>query len=217
MSTPRSAFILRGALVAIGPDSEPNVISFQYNPSTLRRSIQPQMVGGEENDRSQAIRFTGAPVQTVTVEVEIDATDQLDIGDPIAEEFGALPQLSAIELLVYPTLAQINQNQSALASGTMEVAPLTAPRLLFVWGSQRALPVRLNSYDITEEIFDRYLRPIRATVQLSMRVLNYSDLDAGNPEYYDFLVYQQNLVDMAANVAQINNPDAVIGVKTSSL
>jgi hypothetical protein len=48
-------------------------------------------------------------------------------------------------------------------------------------------------------------------------VLNYSDLDASNPEYYDFLVYQQNLVDMAANVAQINNPDAVIGVKTSSL
>jgi hypothetical protein len=193
------------------------VIAFQYNPASLRRSIQPQQVGGEENDRSEAVRFTGAPVQTITVEIELDATDQLANGDSVAQEYGVLPQLSSIELLVYPTLSQINQNQTALANGTMEVAPLTAPRLLFVWGAKRVLPVRLNSYEITEEIFDRYLRPIRATLQLSMRVLNYSDLDAGNHEYYEFMTYQQNMSTMAAAQGEVSNPDAVIGVSTASL
>jgi hypothetical protein len=218
MGTARSVYILSGALVAVSnSDPSPNVIAFQYNPSSLRRSIQPRQVGGEENDRSEAIRFTGAPVQTVTVEIELDATDQLDAGDAVAEDLGALPQLSALELLAYPTLDQINQNQGLLANGTMEVAPLTAPRILFVWGAKRVLPVRLSSYEITEEIFDRYLRPIRATVQLNMRVLNYSDLDTSNKEYYEFMTYQQNLVTMAAAIGQVSNPDAVIGVQTSSL
>ncbi|HXM45796.1 MAG TPA: hypothetical protein VN924_31460 [Bryobacteraceae bacterium] len=218
MARTGSPYILRGAIVSIPVSNPtPNVIPFQYNPATLRRSIQPQQVGGEENDRSEAIRFTGAPVQTISVDVEIDATDQLDQGDPTAEELGVLPQLSALELLVYPTSLQINQNQAELAIGIMEVAPLTAPRTLFVWGAKRVLPVRLNSYEITEEIFDRSLRPIRATVSLSMRVLNYSDLDTSNKEYYEFMAYQQNLTTMAASAPEPGDPDATIGVQTSSL
>jgi hypothetical protein len=218
MSNPRSNYILQGAIVSIPPnDPTPEVIAFQYNPATLRRSIKPQQVGGEENDRSEATRYTGAPVQTVSVEIELDATDQLDDGDPVAEEYGTLPQLAALELLAYPTLKQINQQQTELAAGTMEVAPLTAPRMLFVWGSKRVLPIRLESYEITEEIFDRFLRPIRATVQLSMRVLNYSDLDSSNREYYEFMAYQQNLVEMAAAMTQPANPDATIGVQIASL
>ncbi len=217
MAKPRSAYILQGAIVCLPPSGPTQVISFQYNPATLRRSIQPQQVGGEENDRSEAVRFTGAPVQKLNVEIELDASDQLNAGDPVAEEYGTLPQLSALELLAYPALQQINQNQSELANGIMEVAPLTAPRLLFVWGAKRVLPVRLESYEISEEIFDRFLRPIRATVQLSMRVLNYSDLDSSNKEYYEFMVYQQNLLTMAGAMTQPGDPDATIGVQTSAL
>lgn len=218
MSKPGSTFILQGALVSVAPDNpRPTVIAFQYNPASLRRGIQPQQVGGEENDRSEAIRFTGAPVQTVSVEIELDATDKLNQSDPSAAEYGTLPQLAALELLVYPTLDQVNQNQTQLAAGVLEVAPLTAPRLLFVWGSKRVLPVRLESYEITEEIFDSMLRPIHAIVQLSMRVLNYSDLDTSNHEYYEFMAYQQNLVSMAASAAQPQNPDRTIGNQTSSL
>jgi hypothetical protein len=214
----RSAFILRGAIVVVPvTDPTPQVIAFQYNPSTLRRSLQPQLVGGEENDRSEAVRYTGAPVQTINVEIELDATDQLNQGDPTAEQYGILPQLSTLELLAYPSLDAINQNQSQLANGVLEVAPLTAPRMLFVWGSKRVLPVRLNSFDITEEIFDRMLRPIRATVQLSMRVLNYSDLDSSNKEYYEFMTYQQNLISLASDMPSLGDPDTVIGVQTNSL
>lgn len=200
----RGPHSLKGAFVTVDPANPvPQVIAFTYNPSNLRRSLRPQQVGGEEGDRSEAVRFTAAPVQTITVEIEIDATDQLEAGDPVAERLGALPQLSALELLVYPSLAQIDQTQSQLASGVMEVSPLTGPRTLFVWGEKRVLPVRIASYEITEEIFDNRLNPIRATVTIAMRVLTYSDLDAGNPEYFQFMTYQQALVTMAAQASPV--------------
>ncbi|MEL6823851.1 MAG: hypothetical protein AAFP70_19010, partial [Calditrichota bacterium] len=41
--------------------------------------------------------------------------------------------------------------------------------------------------------FDGRLNPIRATVSLNMRVLNYSDLDSSNRDYHQFLAYQQFL------------------------
>jgi hypothetical protein len=214
----RGPHILKGAFVTIDPaNPTPQVISFYYNPSNLRRSLQPQQVGGEEGDRSEAVRFTAAPVQTITVEIEIDATDQLEAGDPTAQQLGVLPQLSALELLVYPSLSQVNHVQAQLASGTMEVSPLTAPRTLFVWGEKRVLPIRINSYEITEEIFDSRLNPIRATVTMAMRVLTYSDLDAGNPEYYEFMTYQQALTTMAAEAPSETSASVAVGVDVNSL
>lgn len=216
--TPRGPHILKGAFVTVDPaNPTPQVIAFYYNPSNLRRSLQPQQVGGEEGDRSEAVRFTAAPVQAITVEIEIDATDQLQAGDAVARQLGALPQLSALELLVYPSLAQINQVQSQLANGVMEVSPLTAPRTLFVWGEKRVLPVRINSYEITEEIFDSRLNPIRATVTIAMRVLSYSDLDSGNPEYFEFMTYQQALATMAAQAPSPGSASSALGVDLSSL
>lgn len=210
---PGSVFVQRGALISTGGDlPAPVVIAFQYNPASLRRTLSPQMAGGEENERSEAVRFTGAPVQTIAAEIELDATDALNVGDRTAETAGVLPQLSQLELLAYPVLSAVQRNQQALSQGAMEVAPLTAPRCLFVWGSKRVLPVRLTSFEITEEMFDRWLRPIRVTVVLNMRVLNYSDLDASNSEYHDFTVYQQNLAAFAAQAAKVATPQKTIGV-----
>ena len=201
----RGAKTLKGALVSVSGSGAVNMITFQYNPATLKRTVQPQMVGGDENDRSEAIRFTGAPVQVIQVEIELDATDQLDKGDPTAVQSGISPQLSALELLAYPDLDQVNQNQSLLESGIIEMAPLTAPRILFVWGPNRVLPVRINNYTITEEVFDANLNPIQAAVSLSMRVLNYSDLTSDNKEYHQFMVYQQNMITLANQALFINS------------
>jgi Contractile injection system tube protein len=217
-SRARGPHVLNGAFVTVDPaDGSPQVIAFTYNPASLRRSLQPQQVGGEEGDRSEAVRFTGAPVQTITIEIEIDATDQLQNGDPAAQAYGALPQISALELLVYPSLAQVNQVQSQLGSGVMEVSPLTAPRTLFVWGDKRVLPVRLNSYEITEEIFDTRLNPIRASATIAMRVLTYSDLDSGNKEYFEFMSYQQALLNLAAQAPPLPSSSAAIGVDVGPL
>jgi hypothetical protein len=217
-SKARGPHVLNGAFVTVDAASaSPQVIAFTYNPASLRRSLQPQQVGGEEGDRSEAVRFIGAPVQTITIEIEIDATDQLETGDPIARAYGALPQLSALELLVYPSLAQVNQVQAQLANGVMEVSPLTAPRTLFVWGDKRVLPVRLNSYEITEEIFDTRLNPIRVSATIAMRVLTYSDLDSGNKEYFEFMSYQQTLINLAAQAPPLPSAAGALGVDPTLL
>lgn len=206
---------LKGAFVTIpSTGAAPQVIAFTYNPASLSRSLKPMQVGGEEGDRSQAVRFTGAPVQTLKIEIEIDATDALGDGDPTAQSLGALPELSQLELLVYPSLDQVNQVQSQLSSGVMEITPMAAPRTLFVWGAQRVLPVRIESFEITEELFDTRLNPIRATVAVSMRVLTYSDLSSDNREYYEFMTYQQGLNNMAA---QAHAGSTAIGVDPGSL
>jgi hypothetical protein len=173
------------------------------------------MAGGEENERSQAVRYTGAPEQVIEVEIELDAADMLEKGDPTAVQSGIYPQLSALELLAYPDLDQVNQNQSKLQSGTMEVAPLTAPRILFVWGPNRVLPVRINSYSISEEAFDTNLNPIRAIVSLSLRILTYYDLSADNKGYDQFKAYQQTMVTMAGKA--VTSRSDSIGVDTGKL
>ncbi len=52
------------------------IISLQYNPDTLTRTLQVQGTGGEGADRSYALGFEGQPVETIRSNVEIDATDQ---------------------------------------------------------------------------------------------------------------------------------------------
>lgn len=202
-SRARGLQTLKGALVCIDPiTSTPRVIAFTYNPETLKRTLQPELVGGEEGDRSQAVRFKGAPSEVVEVEVEIDATDLLEKDDPVTVASGIFPQLATLELLAYPRSSDVAQQQTLLAAGTMEIAPLTAPLVLLVWGRNRVVPVRINSYTISEEAFDANLNPIRASVTLSMRVLNYSDLNSSTAGYHQFLAYQQNMETRSAQSAQ---------------
>ncbi|THD35868.1 MAG: hypothetical protein E7773_07925 [Sphingomonas sp.] len=196
-------------------DPTPRVIAFRYNPSTLKRSLQPQMVGGDDNARSAAVRFTGPPSQIVTIEIELDASDDIGTGQQAAVQYAALPQLAALELLVYPALAAVKQAQGQLASGVMEIAPLTAPRTLFVWGQKRVLPVRIASYDINEEFFDSRLNPIRATVTLAMHVLTYADVSPDNHAYFTFTAYQQALNTIAAQATGAAAPS--IGVDSGAL
>lgn len=201
---------LKGALVSVGlTDPIPEIILFQYNPHTLKRQLRPQMVGGAEGDRSQAVRFSSAPTQTVSVEIEIDATDGLAAGDPTTLQSGIGPQLAALELLGYPSLIQVSLDTTLMAAGTIEIAPMTAPRVLFVWGPNRVLPVRIESYSISEEEFDTRLNPLRATVSLEMRVLTYSDVSVTDPDYALFFAYHSGLV--AQSVTAMTTSYAQLG------
>ena len=190
----RGPKVLQGALVAIDPLVPiPRVIAFTYNPETLKRNLNSSLVGGEEGDRSQKIRFKGPPTETLSVEIDIDATDLLEQGDPITLSLGIHPQLATLELLVYPKSVDVIAQEALLALGTLEVLPPAAPMILFVWGHSRVMPVQINSFSITEESFDASLNPIRASVGLEMRVLNYADLSASSPGFYQFMTYQMSL------------------------
>lgn len=182
--------VVSGAIVGIDPtDPRPTVILFQYNPDTLSRSLAPQM-GAEGGDRTEQLRLKGAPVETIKLDIELDAADSLDRDERSAREVGIHPQLAALEILVYPRAQRIISNTQLLALGTIEILPPVAPLTLFVWGPKRVLAVKLTEISITEEAYDAKLNPIRAKVSLGLRVLTYSDLPLSHPGYSLFLAHQ---------------------------
>jgi len=168
------------------------VIVLQYNPDTLSRTLQVQGVGAQ-GDRSEALRLKGPAVETIKVDAEIDATDQLEQADqnPDALQFGILPQLAALETIVYPSVSQLQSNQSLAQAGTLEIIPMETPLVLFVWTRNRVLPVRITDFSITEEAFDPSLNPIRAKVSLGLRVLSVDDLPSDHKGTGLFMAYLQ--------------------------
>jgi hypothetical protein len=178
VSLGNSPRLVKGGIVLVDPGSGAvrRVIALKYNPRSLSRSLQINQVG--EGDRLQPLRLKGPPVETLTLEAELDATDHLEFPDrhPDAVEVGLHPQLAALESLVYPTSEQLLANNALADSGALEIAPLEAPLTLFVWSKNRVLPVRVTSLSITEEAFDVGLNPIRAKVSLGLRVLTVDDV-----------------------------------------
>jgi hypothetical protein len=188
---PGSPRLTKGAIVGLDPlNPLASVIVFQYNPKSLSRSLEATTTGAD-GARSEVLRLAGAPAETITIaELEIDAADQLEKGDPLAETMGIAPQLAALEMLLYPKSASVLLNTALLAAGTIEVVPPEAPFTLFVWGLKRVLPVRITSFTIDEQEYDPSLNPIRASVSLSMRVLSYNDFPVLHPGYSLFVAHQ---------------------------
>jgi hypothetical protein len=212
MNTPISPRTLRGALVGIDPFNPlASVVVFQYNPDTLQRTLQPQVAGGGEgDDKSEALRLKGPPAETIKVDIELDAADGLASGDGTAQSMGIYPQLSALEMLIYPKSSLVIANTVLLAVGTIEIIPPSAPLTIFVWGAKRAVPVKVSEFSITEEAYDAALNPIRAKVSLGLRVLSYADLPLTNPGYGLFLAHQVMKEAMAV-VGSANGLGDVIG------
>jgi hypothetical protein len=175
----RSPRTLKGGIVLINPQTSAvlRVITLQYNPDNVTRSLQMQGAS-EGGDQSEALRLKGPPVETIKVDAELDLSDQLEFPgqNATATQVGLQPQLAALETIVYPLASQLQSNNALAQSGTLEIIPMEAPLTLFVWSSHRILPVRITDLSITEEAFDPALNPIRAKVSLGFRVLSVTDL-----------------------------------------
>ncbi len=195
--------LLKGGLVLIDPDTSAvqRIIALQYNPDTLTRTIQPAGSGADSGDRSQPLRLKGPPVETIKLEAEIDATDQLAAASDTIAEVGLHAQLAALELIVYPKSSQLQSNNTLAQSGTLEIIPMQAPLTLFIWSRQRILPVRITDLSVTEEAFDPALNPIRAKVSIGMRVLNVNDLGFNHKGGSLFLSYLQAKEKLAGKAA----------------
>ncbi|HJV61276.1 MAG TPA: hypothetical protein VJ743_10055 [Albitalea sp.] len=177
-SFPGSPRLVRGGLVLVDPatGAVQRIIALQYNPDTLTRSFQIRAVGAEGGDHLEALRLKGPPAETIKVDAEIDATDQLEGGDAQTVDAGLHPQLAAIETIVYPRSTHLQAANGEASAGSIEIAPAQAPLPLFVFGPKRIVPVRITELSITEEAFDAALNPIRAKVSLGLRVLTVDDL-----------------------------------------
>ena len=205
---PGSPRLLKGALVGIDAlNPLASIVVFQYNPDTMTRRLEPRTMSGD-GERGEAFRLTGPPKETISLSIEIDATDQLEQVHPLAVTVGINPTLAALELMLYPKSFSVILNTALSLAGTVEVFPIEGPMTLFVWGPSRVLPVRVTSLNITEEAYDTLLNPTRAKVDLSLDVMSYHDLRVTNAGHALFLVHQvtkealetSNLLGSAANV-----------------
>ncbi|NTV42108.1 MAG: hypothetical protein HGA63_02300 [Syntrophobacteraceae bacterium] len=197
---PGSPRLLKGGIVLIDPQNSAikRIIALQYNPDTLSRSLQVKGAGAEGGDRSEALRLKGPPVETIKLDAEIDATDQMETGDGQTAELGIHPQLAALETVLYPTSAQLISNNNLAQGGTLEIIPMETPLMLFIWSKNRILPVRLTEFSVTEEAFDVNLNPIRAKVSLGFRVLSVDDLGFSHKGGDLFLTHLQQKEQLAA-------------------
>lgn len=206
MSTfPNTPRVLKGGLVILAPGGTTvrRVISLQYNPDTLTRSYQIQGVGGEGGgERAQPFRLKGPAIESIKLEAEIDATDQLEFPDQnqVATEAGIGPQLAVLEALVNPSTAELLAVDADAQGGTLEILPAEAPLVIFVWSRNRVAPVRITEFSVTEEAFDPSLNPIRAKVSLGLKVLTIDDLGYADRGGTLFLAYLRNREALAARL-----------------
>ncbi len=207
MSFPPGPRLLRGGLVQLNPASGAivDVIVFQYNPDTVTRTLQPRAMTAEPGDRLEVLRLTGPAHETITLEAELDATEQSGLPtDPASAaiaENGLLPALASLEALITPSADQLLATDALFDQGTLEIAPVQAPLIVLVWGSKRLVPVLVASLSITEEAFDPQLRPIRAKVSLELHVLTTTDLPSTHPGFTLYVGYRRTAEALAALVA----------------
>jgi hypothetical protein len=192
---PGSPRLIKGGIVLIDDTTGTvqRIITLQYNPDTVTRTLQVQGVGPESGDRLEALRLKAPAQETIKLDAEIDATDQLEHPDqnPLTIQLGIYPVLAALETIIYPQSSLLVSNNALASFGTLEVLPMEAPLSLFIWSKQRIIPVRLTELTITEEAFDPSLNPIRAKVSLGMRVLSVFDIGFDTKGGNLYLLYQQ--------------------------
>ncbi len=207
--TPLSPRLVKGGIVTMDPDTSAlkSVIALQYNPDTLTRTLQIQAVqGAQDGTRVDALRLRGPAVETIKIEAELDATDQLEFPqqNPITVQYGLQPQIAQLEMLVNPTVETLLSDDQMANQGQLEIIPLEQALTLFVWSKSRVVPVRITDFSITEEAFDPNLNPIRAKISLGLRVLNVDDLGFSHPGgriYMTYLSNKQQLASKATSVA----------------
>ena len=177
----RSPKLLKGALVQlieeiVGGVSR-RIIPFQYNPERLTRSMTPWNPSEvSETNRGQLAPTAQPfdPKEQISLEIELDASDQMEDSDPIAIQFGVADRIAALEKLIMPTagfVADLLSSAAALGGSSPPPQRPTVAIALFVWGPGRMLPVRVTRYSIEEQQFLPTLYPIQAKVSLELEVL----------------------------------------------
>jgi len=177
---PRSPKILKGAFVQLVEDIigvVPRIVPFQYNPTTLSRTMKvwsPPEV--DEHNRGQLAPTAQPfdPEEELSLQIEFDASDQLEDSDAVASVFGVADRIAALEKLLLPTEGVIGDLLNAVAAfggAQKPAARKTVPVTLFVWGPGRIVPVRITNYSIEEQLYHPTLYPLQARVSLRMQVL----------------------------------------------
>lgn len=148
-------------------------------PGEARRTEQPRGLREwharfDDLNEVRENQIVSIEEENLDFELRLDASDGLDAGNPVAQGFGIGPALSTLELMTHPKDESVlGQALDSLIGSTGFRAPKAEnpPLVLFIWGVQRVLPVNINSLAITETEFDMMLNPVRASVAVSLTVI----------------------------------------------
>lgn len=216
--------LLKGALIEYGTNligPIPNVVIFQFNPESLTRTmkIPPRPTGGASRENTQAGE---RPLESISFRAQFSAADELKDDKVLARLFGVGPRLSALEKMVNPSSkiagaigAAIDAVGSAISGSGGSSSPPTQsiprekfPKIMFIWGLTRVLPVVIDSMRITELEYDFLLNPTRAEVDIELTVNavdSCSDdlLAKGALEYSTIAKEAQAIANLANTAEQI--------------
>lgn len=227
---------MRGALIEYGSDFMgpiPNVVIFQFNPETLTRTVQipPRPVTGTSRETTQA----GEPsIEKISLTAKFSAADEFGSNKVLARTFGVGTRLAALEKMVRPSNDLLGAIGAALGAiggaagaaagslagslggaaggGARQVIPREKyPRILFIWGLYRLLPVVLESMSITEQQYDFILNPVQAEVALSMSV-NAIDTCSDDKIAKGAMTYSNMAKDAQAMANLANTAEQVSGL-----
>lgn len=189
-----AGFLTRGALVEYGTNvlgPLPNIVVFQFNPEQISRMLEiplrsgDRLWGGRQQERWQT---SAPPTESFSINAQFSAVEDLASGGAgavLPSLFGVGPQLAALEKMVYPSSGLSSQMTGAAVDAVGEAvggsgeAPGRSvprepmPRILFIWGPSRVLPVEIRSLSISEMQYDSLLNPTRAEVQIGLAVVSF--------------------------------------------
>ncbi|GEM_PF-325868 len=203
---------IRGAFAVFHPASngtESKLIPFRFNPEQLSRSLQieqaqqpqnnegAQTRGGSSHSQGATDALDGPLKQTFSVLIRFDLrdresarADRLHLREATTDDeviqLGVLPEIAALEELMYPADGPRTNNDARSATAQRPPRPV----VLLVWGLHRVFPVRVVSMTINETLHNKELAPIRAEVEVSLEVAR--DESTGHRATIDALGFMLN-------------------------
>lgn len=144
--------------------------------------------------------------ESISFDIRLDASEKLNQKDPVTGLVGLAPQIATLESMVSPKSdtpfgAIADLLGVGAAAGHSFTGHERPPMILFIWGIKRVLPVNINSMNITETEFSTDLSTRRATVSVSLRVIEGKNL----PYQYTSAVREVMTALNLVNIADIAN------------
>jgi hypothetical protein len=202
--SPINPRLLKAGLFRVDRDSGAvgDIVAFQYNPESVSRTLTPRGTAGE-GQRADALRLIGPPVETIRLEIVLEASEALEgaeAGDTVATD-GLAPQLAKLEMMIYPSVAAVQRTADLAGQGLIEVLPEPEPLTLLAWSRNRITPVKITEFSVAEEAFDTALNPIRLTISLGLRVMSIDDLGFASRGGGIFMSYFRRKSELASLAA----------------
>lgn len=189
MLAPTKGFIVEYALAL-----PPLVLAFDFNPQSISRNrsvtltlgATPATRGGYDfalpTETARVAQGVAVDPESFDLEILLDATDRMNDDEVLARAMGIQPELDTLRSMVEPKVQGPGGLQvlSSLGLGGERAfqRAQSASVLLFVWGTH-VLPVFLKGIEVAESAHLPDLTPYRATVKLSLQVIE------GNNPFYE--------------------------------